>query len=145
MAQHGSMVVLLVEDDAVHARMIRRAFRDTRHADTVVHLSSGEAALDYLLRPKEPHVAPDLVLLDLQLPEADGFDVLQAVRSDQQTRTIPVVVVSTSDRQEDVFRSYRLGANACVAKSADFEAFVRRIRALRDFWGLAAELPLTTL
>jgi CheY-like chemotaxis protein len=144
MAQRKSMMVLLVEDDAVHARMILRVFRDMGHADTIVHVSSGEAALDYLLRPgagAEPRPSPDLVLLDLQLPEADGFDVLQAVRGDQGTRTIPVVVVSTSDRQEDVFRCYRLGANAYVAKSPDFEAFVRKIRALRDFWGLAVELP----
>ena len=144
MAHHRNILVLLVEDNAVHAKMIRRAFRDTGHADTIVHVNSGEAALRYLLPQAgrdEPHAAPDLVLLDLQLPAADGFDVLQAMRGDQGTRAIPVVVVSTSDRPEDVFRSYRLGANAYVAKSADFAAFVNKIRALRDFWGAAAELP----
>lgn len=139
--------ILLVEDDPIHARIMSRVLCSSGINAALTHLNDGESAVRYITEPKARSDAdgrhgalPDLLLLDLQLPRIDGFDVLHAIRSDERTRHLPVVVISTSDRQEDVMRSYGLGANAYLCKSPDFDVFADRLSTMCRFWGLA-ELP----
>src|SRR3569832_254622 len=104
--------ILLVEDNAIHAKIIRRAFHDPDQSFEFVHVTDGSTALDFQFHrgayAQDSSEAP-LMLLDLRLPTVDGFEVLEAVRGDDATKSLPVVVVSTSDRPEDVNRSYQLG------------------------------------
>ncbi len=153
--------IMLVEDDPVHARIMRRAFESPQSADQIVHLSDGESAMAALFpssRDMEadapmPSLAtsdpvadtsaglPSIILLDLRLPVVDGFDVLQAIRSNQRTRNIPVIVVSTSERTGDIRECYKLGANAYITKPVDYTSFLEKLRSLKDFWLKSAELP----
>src|SRR5690606_10077604 len=118
--------ILLVEDDPVHARIMRRAFEDNTSNDQIIHLSDGESVLEKLIERQAQRKAaatgpgtdeldehmPNLILLDLRLPTVDGMEVLQALRNNARTRNIPVIIVSTSERQGDVRNCYSLGANA---------------------------------
>jgi CheY-like chemotaxis protein len=145
-----SIQILLVEDDPVHARLIRRALTaqcDGGHV-SIEHVSDGETALEHMLGPRRDGARiggrmahPDLVLLDLRLPTIDGFDVLVALRQCDTTRGVPIVIVSTSDHETDVNRCYRLGANAYMSKSPDFEELTEKMARLSQFWLKAAELP----
>lgn len=151
MRQTRSISILLVEDDPVHARLIRRALTDQSAGRrmSIDHVSDGESALQLMLGSEQDlarfegdgPTRPDLVLLDLRLPTIDGFDVLVALRQSDATRSVPVVVVSTSDHETDVNRSYRLGANAYVSKSPDFDELTGKMARLSEFWIQAAELP----
>jgi len=135
------MNVLLIEDDPVHVRLIRRAFGEDDHC-RLQTVDSGDKALARLLDPDAANGdLPDLILLDLRLPTIDGFDVLDALRHDERTRRVPIVIISTSSRLEDIDRSYALGANAYVCKHSDFSELTRNIKMLRSFWLEAAELP----
>ncbi|MFP5373251.1 MAG: response regulator, partial [Actinomycetes bacterium] len=108
-------------------------------------VSNGEEALRYLRREGEhaDAVRPDLVLLDLNLPRVDGREVLAQVKADEHLRTIPVVILTTSEAEEDVLRSYDLHANAYVTKPVDFESFVEVIRQVDDFFISVVRLPRT--
>jgi CheY-like chemotaxis protein len=165
--------ILLVEDDPVHARIMRRAFEEGHHHDQIVHLSDGESVLKALFQDEQdmppdsqqPWNAPGnastfsqaqtdahgsvpdselptLILLDLRLPTVDGFEVLQAIRSHERTRSIPVIVISTSERQGDIRHCYNLGANAYITKPVDYNTFLEKLRSLRAFWLESAELPV---
>lgn len=157
--------ILLVEDDPVHARIMRKAFEESPQHEQIIHLSDGESAMEALFRndstssdasasgqaadrrPQAPmsddadNKLPSLILLDLRLPTVDGFEVLQAIRSNPRTRKIPVIVVSTSERQGDIRHCYQLGANAYITKPVDYNIFIEKLRALRQFWLVSAELP----
>ena len=129
--------VLLVDDDAGDQYLVRRALaNDERKADLLV-IDDGEAALDYLLRRLDRDPAPprpDLVLLDLNLPGSDGFSILSAVRAESRLESMPVIVISTSSRDEDIAHSYRLGCNAYVVKPESASTFIQVIHAVSHYW-----------
>jgi CheY-like chemotaxis protein len=135
--------VLLVEDDPGDVLMTREAFDEYLHNRLDV-VTDGAAALSYL-RHEEPYGSvprPDLILLDLNLPRRDGREVLQEVKSDPELQHIPVIVLTTSQAEEDVLRSYQLHANAYVTKPVDFESFIEAIKQIDHFFVSVVQLPL---
>jgi CheY-like chemotaxis protein len=135
--------VLLVEDDPGDVLMTREAFKDYKIANQLHVVTNGEDAIAFLRRTGDyvDAVAPDLVLLDLNLPRRDGREVLRDVKSDAELRRIPVVVLTTSDAEEDVLASYDLHANAYVRKPVDFQQFVAAVQAIDDFFISVVRLP----
>ncbi|MCW2545486.1 MAG: Transcriptional regulatory protein [Frankiales bacterium] len=135
--------VLLVEDDPGDVLMTQEAFKDYKIANRLSIVTNGEDAIAYLRKQGRYADAPtpDLVLLDLNLPRRDGREVLRDVKSDPELRRIPVVVLTTSDLEEDVLASYDLHANAYVRKPVDFEQFVAAVRSIDDFFITVVRLP----
>jgi CheY-like chemotaxis protein len=135
--------VLLVEDDPGDVLLIREAFEFNKVHNNLNVVSDGEQALGFLRREGEYAGAarPDLVLLDLNLPRKDGREVLAEVKQDPDLRTIPIVVLTTSEAEEDVLKSYQLHANAYVTKPVDFERFVSIVRQIDDFFVSVVRLP----
>ena len=135
--------VLLVEDDPGDVLMTQEAFQDYKIANRLSVVTNGEDAMAFLRKQgRYADVAtPDLVLLDLNLPRRDGREVLREVKTDPELRRIPVVVLTTSDAEEDVLGSYDLHANAYVRKPVDFEQFVAAVRAIDDFFITVVRLP----
>ncbi len=135
--------VLLVEDDPGDTLMIREAFEDNKVRNRLTNVTDGVAALEYLRREGEHAAAPrpDLILLDLNLPRKDGREVLAEIKGDEDLRTIPVVVLTTSQAEEDVLRSYKLHANAYVTKPVDFERFIAVVRQIDEFFVTVVKLP----
>ena len=130
-------MVFLVEDNEDDLLLTQRAFAKINLKNTVQVARDGHAALQYLLSPD--NVLPSLVLLDLKLPKVDGLEVLRRVRADERTMFLPVVVLTSSKEDEDVLRSYSLGANAYVHKPVDFAAFAEAVKTLGLFWLLLNE------
>lgn len=128
--------ILLVDDDPADARLIRRAVERGNIALDITWAEDGEVALARL-RFEEPYAdgrRPDLILLDLNMPKKDGTVVLAEIRADSDLQTIPVVILTTSRADEDVEKSYRLGANAYIAKPQDLHEFAKIIQGIEDFW-----------
>ena len=135
--------VLLVEDDEGDVLITREALAEGKVLNNLHVVGDGVEAMAFLRREDGYTAAgrPDLVLLDLNLPKRDGRQVLQDIKDDPELRRIPVVVLTTSDAEEDVLRSYDLHANAYVTKPVDFERFVRVIRQIDDFFISVVRLP----
>jgi CheY-like chemotaxis protein len=135
--------VLLVEDDPGDVLMTREAFDDYKVANQLHVVQDGADAMAFLRREGDYAGAPrpDLVLLDLNLPRMDGREVLQAIKGDPELASIPVVVLTTSEAEEDVLRSYSLHANAYVTKPVDFERFIEVVRQIDDFFVTVVRLP----
>jgi CheY-like chemotaxis protein len=135
--------VLLVEDDPGDVLMTREAFDDYKVKNQLHVVNDGVEAMAFLRREGEHAQAPrpDLVLLDLNLPRMDGREVLEAIKSDAELASIPVVVLTTSEAEEDVLRSYSLHANAYVTKPVDFERFIEVVRQIDDFFVTVVRLP----
>ena len=135
--------VLLVEDDPGDVLMTREAFEDNKLRNRLSVVSDGVSALEFLRKEGE-HVdapTPDLILLDLNLPRMDGREVLQALKADADLRSIPVVVLTTSEAEEDVVRSYSLHANAYITKPVDFDRFIEVVRQIDEFFVEVVRLP----
>ena len=135
--------VLLVEDDPGDVVLIREAFEHNKVYNALHVVSDGVQALEFLRREGDHADAPrpDLVLLDLNLPRKDGRQVLAEVKDDADLRTIPVVVLTTSEAEEDILRSYDLHANAYVTKPVDFDRFIEVVRQIDDFFVSVVKLP----
>jgi CheY-like chemotaxis protein len=135
--------VLLVEDDPGDVAITREAFEENKVQNRLHVVNDGVAAMAFLRREgKYADVPmPDLILLDLNLPKMDGREVLSAIKADEVLRTIPVVVLTTSDRAEDVSTSYSLHANAYVTKPVDFARFIEVVRQIDDFFVSVVRLP----
>lgn len=135
--------VLLVEDDPGDVLMTKEAFEDYKLSNNLHVVNDGAEAMEFLRRRGEHADAPrpDLVLLDLNLPRMDGREVLQAIKSDPELASIPVVVLTTSEAEEDVLRSYSLHANAYVTKPVDFERFIQVVRQIDEFFVTVVRLP----
>jgi CheY-like chemotaxis protein len=140
MSMKGNEVqILFVEDDDDHAELTTRSLREYHVGNQIVRVSDGEQALDYLLRRAafaDPAASPrpDVVLLDLRLPKVDGLEVLRAIKQSETLRRIPVVVLTTSDKESDIARAYDLHANAYLVKPVDFTKFLDLMRGLGFFW-----------
>jgi len=135
--------VLLVEDDPGDVLMTREAFEEHKVGNRLSVVSDGVEALAYLRRqgPYADAPRPDLVLLDLNLPRRDGREVLAEIKNDPELLDIPVVVLTTSQAEEDVLRAYNLNANCYVTKPVDFDQFMRIVRTIEDFWLTVVTLP----
>ena len=138
--------ILLVEDSPYDAEMTIRALTKRHLANKIFHVKDGEEALDFLLgtgqyasRKNSQH--PKVVLLDLKLPKVDGFEVLRAVRSNERTQSIPVVVLTSSHEQKDVVESYKLGVNSYIVKPVEFENFSEAVAEVGCYWVLLNEPP----
>ena len=131
--------ILLVEDNPDDVELTRLAFEEAKIANRLVVVGDGAEALDYLFAQgkhagRDPTDLPSIVLLDLNLPKVDGREVLQAVRANEATRTLPVVVLTTSTEPFDVEASYALGVNSYIQKPVDFEQFVWAVKQVGLYW-----------
>jgi CheY-like chemotaxis protein len=135
--------LLLVEDDPGDVLMTREALKEAKVVHHLHVVDNGEAAISFLRQeaPYEGAPRPDLIFLDLNLPRLDGREVLAIVKGDESLRRIPLVILTTSNSEDDVVRSYDLHANAYVTKPVDFESFLRAIQQVDDFFLTVARLP----
>ncbi len=135
--------VLLVEDDPGDVLMTQEAFEEHKVRNNLAVVNDGSEAIAYMRREGQYADAPrpDLVLLDLNLPRRDGREVLAEIKNDPDLRQIPVVVLTTSQADEDIVRSYQLHANAYVTKPVDFERFIAVVRQIDDFFVTVVKLP----
>ncbi|HET7500777.1 MAG TPA: response regulator [Kofleriaceae bacterium] len=139
-------MILLVEDNQDDEALTLRALRKSNIANDIVVARTGEDALDFLLGTgahagRDINVLPHVMLLDLNLPKIDGLGVLRRIRSDDRLKLLPIVILTSSKEDEDVIRSYSLGANSYVRKPVDFAAFTDAVRALGLFWLLLNRVP----
>ena len=135
--------ILMVEDNPGDVRLTREALKGGKVLNQLHVVEDGVAALDFLYRraPHQNAPRPDLILLDLNLPKMDGREVLARIKSDDSLRIIPVVVLTTSQAEEDVLRAYRLSANCYVTKPVDLHQFNRIVQAIEEFWLSVVRLP----
>jgi len=135
--------ILLVEDNSGDARLAREALRDAKVRNNLTWISDGTEALAFLRREGKYHRAarPDLILLDLNLPRKDGREVLTEIKADDKFRRIPVVILTTSQAEEDVLRAYHLNANCYITKPVDLDQFMKVVKTIEDFWLTIVKLP----
>ena len=135
--------IMLVEDNPADARLTEEAMRDCAMPTTLHHVWDGEQAMDFLRRQGKFTDAPrpDIVLLDLNMPKMDGRAVLAQLKRDPQLMTIPVVVLTTSEAEEDILKSYELHANCYVQKPVDLDKFMSIVGLIENFWLSAVRLP----
>ena len=138
-----SIEILLVEDNPGDARLTIEAMREAKMRNSIHVVEDGVEAMEYLRREGRYRAAPrpDLVLLDLNLPRKDGREVLAEMKADTDLKRIPVVVLTTSQAEEDVLRAYDLHANCYVTKPVDFGQFMRVVRQIDEFWVKVVTLP----
>ena len=135
--------VLLVEDSPGDVRLTQEAFRD---ADRLIHVHVAEDGVEAMafLRREGIHAhapRPDIILLDLNLPKMDGREVLAQIKEDDDLKTIPTVILTTSDAEADIFRSYELQANCYLSKPVQLDVFETLVKSINDFWLTKAKLP----
>jgi two-component system, chemotaxis family, response regulator Rcp1 len=130
--------ILLVEDSRADAKIIERALRESDVTHRLTVIPDGQHALDYLFALRDDKASadrePDLILLDLNLPGIDGCQVLSRIKSDPYLRTIPVVVLTTSNREEDVLQTYMAGANTYISKPAEYPSYRELVATLQTYW-----------
>ncbi|WP_089092717.1 response regulator [Nodularia sp. NIES-3585] len=135
--------VLLVEDNPGDAQLTRIALEDSKIAVNLNVVEDGVEAMAFLRKQgnyaKAPH--PDIVLLDLNLPKKDGREVLAEIKADHRLRRIPVVVLTTSQSEEDILKAYNLSANCFITKPVDFDQFVKIVQSIENFWFAIVKLP----
>ena len=130
--------VLLVEDDAIDAMTVRRAFRDLKLGNPLAHATNGEEALEYLANEENPK--PCVILLDLNMPRMNGVEFMKVAKADPVLRRIPVVVLTTSRDDRDIIESYKLSVAGYIVKPVDYKKFVEAIRMIDVYWTIS-ELP----
>jgi CheY-like chemotaxis protein len=145
----SSKHILLVEDNPDDEFLVVRELKKHNVVNEISVVRDGEEALQYLFgegkySDRDTSRLPAIVLLDLKLPKIDGLEVLRRVRADERTRTLPVVVLTSSDEEADVIESYQLGANSYVRKPVDFDRFREAVRELHLYWILLNEPPSGT-
>lgn len=135
--------ILLVEDNPGDARLTIEALKEGKFNNRLIHVSDGVEALAYLRKEGDYQDAihPDLILLDLNMPRKDGRETLQEIKTDPDLRRIPVVILTTSKAEEDVFRSYDLHANCYITKPVQLPQFFDVVRNIEDFWMSIVRLP----
>jgi two-component system response regulator len=146
MSEHP-IELLLVEDSPRDAELTLLAFQDMRFANRVHLVRDGEEALEFVFATgryagRDVDNSPRVVLLDLKLPKVDGLEVLRRIRADPRTRTLPVVVLTSSNQERDVIEAYALGVNSYIVKPVDFDRFSQSIRDLGLYWMVLNEPPI---
>lgn len=138
-----SLEILLVEDNLGDARLIMETLKDGKIQNRLHLAKDGQAALDYLrlcLTEKGPHL-PELILMDLNLPRMDGWELLQIIKADSELKHIPVVILTSSDSEKDIRKSYELSANCYLTKPVELEAFMKVVLSIENFWCVIVKLP----
>lgn len=135
--------ILLVEDNPADVRLTIEGLREAKVANRLHSVLDGSSALDFLHQRGEykDAVRPDVILLDLNLPGLDGRAVLENIKNDSKLKAIPVVIVTSSEAEIDIIRSYESYANCFISKPIDFDGFMRVVRAIEDFWFSVVRLP----
>lgn len=138
--------VLLVEDSPRDAELTIRALRKRNLANNIVHVKDGQEALEWLFGTgaysgRDVSRQPNLVLLDLKLPKVDGLEVLRAIRGDERTKLLPVVVMTSSQEDSDVVATYQLGVNSFIVKPVDFDNFSAAVAEMGHYWLLLNHKP----
>jgi CheY-like chemotaxis protein len=127
MPKQKDVAILLVEDDLGHARLIKKNLQRSNITNDIIHVSDGQQALDYLFSEGQyagnRHASPLLILLDLNMPVLDGYQVLERIKANEHTKRIPVIILTTTDDLQDVSRCYELGCNIYLTKPVDYEQF----------------------
>jgi len=147
MAMTNIPTVFLVEDEPDHAQLIMGVLQQEGHlVNEIVWVKNGRQAVDYVFQTGmyagHTIAPPGLIVLDLKLPELDGFEVLQRLKQDERTQTIPVVMLTTSQNADDVERALRLGANDYIAKPVIWAEFERKVREMGKYWALVSDAAL---
>jgi len=137
--------ILIVEDNEDDILVIKRCFKQVR-GNKVNFVRDGEQALEYIFgegqyEDRERYPAPGLILLDINLPKVDGFGVLKRIKAHPAYRLIPVIILTTSDREEDIVRSFNYGAVSYITKPMNFEDFLKVIEQFNIYWSLVSEMP----
>ncbi|MDR4493486.1 MAG: response regulator [Nitrospirales bacterium] len=142
----GDVEILLVEDNHADIRLTQEAFKEAKIRNNLSVVQDGASAVEFIQQrgPYQRAPRPDLILLDLNLPKMDGREVLEFLKSGSDTKHIPVVVLTTSDDEEDILRSYKLHANAYLVKPIDMMQFIKMIHSLEGFWLSVVKLPPKT-
>ena len=135
--------ILLVEDNPGDVRLTKEAFKEARIPIVMNVAMDGEEAMAYLNRqpPFENASRPDFILLDLNIPKRDGREVLEMIKNDKSLRNIPVVVLTTSNAEQDIAKTYSLNVNAYINKPVDFDRFFEIVQKIEDFWLMTVALP----
>ena len=137
--------ILLVDDSLEDAELAVRILKKNHLANNLLHLEDGEEALDYLFsNPSKNNKLPKVLLLDLKMPKVDGLEVLKRIKSDDNLKRMPVVVMTSSKEEKDIVESYRLGVNAYIVKPVDLEKFIKAITDIGFFWLVLNEVPKGT-
>lgn len=138
--------ILLVEDNPHDAEMTIRALRKANLANRLIHVKDGAEALDFIFSrgafsERSMHDKPKVILLDIKMPKVDGIEVLRQIKTDENTKTIPVVIMTSSKEEQDVITSYNLGVNSYVVKPVDFEGFAKAVSQLGFYWLITNQSP----
>ena len=146
MNQKTGIEILLVEDSMSDAELTIRALKKKNLANHLVHLKNGAEALDFVFargpyEGRNPSMAPRVILLDLKMPKVNGLEVLAAIRKDERTKTIPVVVLTSSREDPDIEACYALGVNSYIVKPVEFEKFMKAVSELGLYWLLLNQSP----
>lgn len=146
MSAHDEVEILLVEDNPTDAELTMEALREAKLVNHLVWVKDGAEALDFIFRKgafagRAANSFPSVILLDLRLPKVDGLEVLQQLKADEKTRKIPVVVLTSSNEDRDIMRSYEQGVNSFVSKPVGFEEFARVVSQLGMYWLLINHAP----
>jgi len=141
--QSRAVEVLLVEDNPADVRLTQEALKDGRVLVNLTVASDGVEAIDILKRagPHTTKARPDLILLDLNLPRKNGREVLEEIKADDDLKRIPVIVMTTSKAEQDIYKAYNLNANCYVTKPVDLDEFLNVVRSIEDFWLTIVTLP----
>jgi len=147
MNNRRSITILLADDDADDRMMASDALEESRLANDLRCVEDGEELMDYLHRrgkyaPPNEAPRPGLILLDLNMPRKDGREALKEIKADPELRSIPVIVLTTSKAEEDIYRTYDLGVNSFITKPVNFESLVAVMKALGKYWFEIVELPV---
>jgi CheY-like chemotaxis protein len=134
--------IVVIEDNQDHARILKWAFEQNQRRDHLTFFADPEPALNYIASTiRESLFKPDLILLDLNLPKIDGREVLRILKSNDASKSIPVVVLSSSDREEDILQAYSLGANTYISKTLLLARLTPALKTVLDYWSSIAQLP----
>ncbi len=143
--QNDPISILMADDDLDDQMLAREALAEARLVNSLYFVEDGEELLDYLHNrgkyAEQPSPRPGLILLDLNMPKKDGRQALKEIKEDADLRRIPIVVLTTSDAEEDIFRTYELGVNSYIKKPVTFEGLVEVMKSLRKYWFEIVQLP----
>lgn len=134
-----SIEILLVEDNLHEAELIIRSLKKSNLANKLLHIDDGAAALEYIFATgkysgRQINNHPRMIILDLKLPKVDGLEILKEIKSDDRTKTIPVIILTSSREEQDVLKSYSLGVNSYIVKPVNFDSFTKAVAELGLYW-----------